>query len=31
VAPDWEGISVDRVRGVIREGPAMEDTETTRR
>jgi alkanesulfonate monooxygenase SsuD/methylene tetrahydromethanopterin reductase-like flavin-dependent oxidoreductase (luciferase family) len=21
-APDWEGISVDRVRGVIREGPA---------
>ena len=23
VAPDWEGISVDGVRGVIREGPAM--------
>ena len=23
VAPEWEGISVDRVRGAIREGPAM--------
>jgi alkanesulfonate monooxygenase SsuD/methylene tetrahydromethanopterin reductase-like flavin-dependent oxidoreductase (luciferase family) len=23
VAPDWEGISADGVRGVIREGPAM--------
>jgi alkanesulfonate monooxygenase SsuD/methylene tetrahydromethanopterin reductase-like flavin-dependent oxidoreductase (luciferase family) len=23
-APDWEGISVDRVRGLIREGPVME-------
>lgn len=21
-APDWEGISIDGVRGVIREGPA---------
>jgi alkanesulfonate monooxygenase SsuD/methylene tetrahydromethanopterin reductase-like flavin-dependent oxidoreductase (luciferase family) len=28
-ALDWEGISVDRVRGVIREGPPI--TETTRR
>jgi alkanesulfonate monooxygenase SsuD/methylene tetrahydromethanopterin reductase-like flavin-dependent oxidoreductase (luciferase family) len=31
-APDWEGISVDRVRGLIREGPAMggNDEEVTR-
>jgi alkanesulfonate monooxygenase SsuD/methylene tetrahydromethanopterin reductase-like flavin-dependent oxidoreductase (luciferase family) len=29
VALDWEGISVDGVRGVIREGPAMGGKDTT--
>jgi alkanesulfonate monooxygenase SsuD/methylene tetrahydromethanopterin reductase-like flavin-dependent oxidoreductase (luciferase family) len=27
VAPDWEGISVDGLRGLIREGPAMGEPE----
>jgi alkanesulfonate monooxygenase SsuD/methylene tetrahydromethanopterin reductase-like flavin-dependent oxidoreductase (luciferase family) len=29
--PEWEGITVDQVRGVIREGPATRGTETTKR
>src|SRR5919108_6154500 len=28
--PEWEGISVDEVRGVIRQGPATRGTETTK-